>query len=84
MVKTWEESAQAMKTMNITDILTEDEIKVAYKIWKERQPRFAQTIEAALIRPNLPRIEQHLGQQMDPGYLAYAVEFVFMQAERQA
>jgi hypothetical protein len=73
-----------MKTMNITDILTEDEIKLAYKLWKQQQPCFAQTIEAALIIPNIQRIEQRLGQEMDSKYLAYAVEFVFLQAEKRA
>jgi hypothetical protein len=43
--------------------------------------QFASKVAAELIRPNIARINQRLGQENNPSYSAHAVEYVFSQAE---
>ena len=75
-----------MKTVSITQFLTEAEIQRALELWNKRTTdrkigwNDARCICDEIIRPNIERIKRALGQENDPMYLAYAVEFVMMQA----
>lgn len=75
-----------MKTITIDQFLTPDEIKVARKMYQACKEEgtlsfYAKNVSAVLIRPNMARINAKLGQENDPMYLAYAVEYVMMQSE---
>jgi len=59
-----------VKQVGIVDFLTEEEIARAGELGK------AVDIEREIIRPNIDRINAALGQENDPMYLAYAVEYV--------
>jgi hypothetical protein len=66
-----------MKTANITDFLTPAEIDQAIAIYRTAQPgTFNRLLTEQIIAPNMERINKALGQENDPRYLAYAVEFV--------
>ena len=71
-----------MKTCTITDILTEEEIVQARKLYRQLKDtgRFATEVCKTLIEPNMARINHRTGQENDPKYLAYAVEYVLSQA----
>jgi len=60
------------QTMTIDAFLTEDEIRRAAQL----EDRIA--VRDQLIIPNMDRINAALGQNNDPDYLAYAVEYVMI------
>lgn len=65
-----------MLKVTIDQFLTEKEIKKAMKL------RTAKLIADQIITPNLERINAALGQENDPMFLGYAVEYVISQASR--
>ena len=69
-----------IKTITIDQFLTSAEIEKARKLYTELKDTgsFAQTIEEEIITPNIERINQALGQENHPGYLAYVIEYVMM------
>lgn len=71
-----------MKTITINQFLTDAEIAQAAKLYEELKDtgRFAATVDEKIITPNIARINTALGQENDPRYLAYCVEYVMMQA----
>jgi len=71
--------------MTLKDFLTDAELARAIEIWHELKGtgRFAAEVERQLIAPNMARINQALGQENHPRYLAYAVEFVLTECEHQ-
>lgn len=64
-----------MKQIKLTDFLTLPEIGQAFALGD------ANAICALVIEPNISRINLALGQENDPMYLAYAVEYVRGQCE---
>jgi len=58
-----------MRSTTISSFLTTDEIHACQKL------QTAKKICEAIIQPNIQRINQKLGQENDPMYLAYAVEY---------
>jgi hypothetical protein len=67
------------KTVTLPDFLTGSEIAKASKLYKECQYRrvpFAPECERQIILPVINRINAELGQENDPRFLAYAVEYV--------
>ena len=67
-----------MKTMNLGDILTDDEINRAILL------RNRKDVRDQLIRPNMGRINASLGQENDADYLSFAVEYVMKKAGKWA
>lgn len=66
------------KTISLTDFLTKKEIDLALRLYKTAAPgTFNKTIVPKIIEPNLARINAALGQENDPRYLGYMVEYVF-------
>ena len=59
-----------MKQMTIFDFLTEAEVEQAAKLCD----RIA--VRDQLIAPNMERINKALGQENDPDYLSFCVEYV--------
>lgn len=72
-----------MKTATIADFLTHEEIKKATKLYQEvgGTPTFAKTCRDEIILPVITRINKQLGQENDPLYLAYAVEYSFLKGQ---
>jgi len=61
--------------------LTVEEVVAAIKIYKEaKEGTFAHKCAEDIITPVLPRINAKLGQENHPLYLAYMVEYVFIQS----
>jgi hypothetical protein len=63
-----------MKQVAISDFLTDAEIEKAIKLKSQK------AVREQIIEPNIERINQTLGQENDPAYLAYAVEYVLRRA----
>lgn len=59
-----------MKKVALLDFLTPAEIEQARKL------KSASEIKRKIVDPNLRRINAALGQQNDPMYLAYMIEYV--------
>ena len=76
-----------MKTVTLPEFLTDAEIRIATNLWKNRNTAlaaisgksYAQAICERIIRPNIDRINKALGQENDPMFLSYAVEYVMSQ-----
>lgn len=66
------------KTATIGDFLTDEEILLAAKIYREDPEGSHKEIKARIIVPNLERINKSLGQDNDPDYLTFAVEFALV------
>ena len=68
----------------LTDFLTDAEVMLAAQMWRgkwlEDGKTFAQRVADKLIIPNMDRINKALGQENDPMYLAYCVEYVLGKA----
>lgn len=65
--------------VSLPDFLTGSEIAQASRLWRvcqrSKEP-FAPRCEREIIRPVIARINESLGQENDPRFLAYAVEYV--------
>ena len=71
------------KQVVITDFLTEDEIALALQLFNDpnRTKPYSEVVCEQITRPNLSRINRALGQDNDPKYLAYMVEYVMTQVK---
>ena len=69
------------KQITINQFLTPAEIERAAKLYETLADtgKFAATIDAEIIAPNMARINAALGQENNSRFLAYAVEYVFGQ-----
>jgi hypothetical protein len=70
-----------MKTIAITQFLTEAQIRLARRLYvkSKGQGDAVAQIHAQVIEPNLAAINEKIGQENDARYLAYAVVDVFNQ-----
>lgn len=77
-------TAKAVKTITLLQFLTEAQIAEAFTLYKNHGGIDAKgKIQKQLIEPNMGAINKKLGQENDPGYLAYAVVYAFSQADEQ-
>jgi len=68
------------KKVRISDFLTPEETIAAIRIYGEaREGTFAKKCADEIITPVLPRINKKLGQENHALFLAYMVEYVFIQ-----
>jgi hypothetical protein len=67
------------KSVKLTDFLTAAQIKAAEKLWKDPYAFHKNVVEQILV-PNMAEINRKLGQENDAGYLAYAIEYIFIKA----
>jgi hypothetical protein len=70
-----------MKMVAVADFLTPEEIERAIKLYRavDRPQYFAGRCRDEIIAPVIDRINEDLGQENDPSYLAYAVEYALSQ-----
>ena len=73
---------QEVKTVGLADFLTEAQIVEAVRLFQIHGDRAADQIRARVIEPNMKTINEKLGQENDPRYLAYAVVHVLTQARQ--
>ncbi len=65
--------------ISVNEILTPQELKTAKKLYLTVGiGNFAKECSAQIIAPVIDRINAKLGQENDPTYLAYAVEYTFL------
>lgn len=66
-------------TIFVSEILTKEEISSAKKLYDSVDiGSFAKECSSQIIAPVIDRINNQLGQENDPTYLAYAVEHTFL------
>lgn len=72
-----------MKQIAITDFLTAAEIARAQALWRQLRGtgQFVAAVDAQIITPQMARINAALGQENNSRFLAYAVEYVFGEAD---
>lgn len=67
------------KTIFVSEILTQPELAAAKKLYDTVDiHKFAKECSSQIIAPVIDRINKKLGQENDPTYLAYAVEYSFL------
>lgn len=71
------------KMMRITDFLSQRQIVEAARLLEAHKTQAAREICEKIIRPNLKSINKKLGQENDPMYLAYAVEYVLTESKKR-
>ena len=64
------------RRITIDMFLTHEEVALAQKMYRDSPNTFHKDFMEQVIVPNIDRINAALGQENDPGYLAYAVEYV--------
>lgn len=70
------------KKVSIDQFLTPQEIRDARKLYRDAESgTFMARCAKEVIEPNTARINESLGQENDPLFLAYAVEYTFMQGD---
>lgn len=71
------------RQITLGQFLTDDEIHQCIELYGKLKGtgQVATTIDEKVVRPNIQRINQALGQENDPRYLAYVVEYVMMEAD---
>jgi len=72
-----------MKSVAIQDFLTQGEIERAIDLYAkcaadDNSAPFSILCEREIIEPAIDRINKTLGQENDPKYLAYCVEYTMM------
>jgi hypothetical protein len=67
-----------MKQATLPDFLTADEIDRCVALFREHGATgaFVDAVVKEITAPNIARIDKALGQENDPRYLAYAIEYV--------
>jgi hypothetical protein len=73
------------KTVAISDFFTAAELSRALDLYEECKRegmRFNQRCADQIIKPVLDRINETTGQENDPSYLAYALEYAIMKSGR--
>lgn len=71
-----------MKFIELREILSEEEIRAAFRIYKSDPSGMgARKIAKEIIEPKIEEINARLGQDNDPLYLAYACEYAFTQTD---
>ncbi len=69
-----------MKTVSVTSFLTKKELYEAATLAQyTKNGKLATTICEKIIKPNIERINHKLGQENDPMFLAYMVEYALGQ-----
>lgn len=69
------------KNMTLPEFLTEAQIEAALKLYKETPTeKLNKALREQILEPNMEEINRKLGQENDPAYLAYAIEYVFNSA----
>lgn len=72
---------QPRRDVAITDFLTPEQITKAWKMYENGPAHtFVKRCAEEIIEPNLPEINEKLGQENNALYLAYAVQYVFNSA----
>jgi hypothetical protein len=71
-----------MKTFTLPQFLTEAQIVEATLLYEISGIDATEQILERVIEPNMAAINEKLGQENDPRYLAYAVVYVLSQAAR--
>lgn len=70
-----------VKTLPLGSILTNKEMKEALKLYEKAEAgRFAERCASEIIRPVIDRINKDSGQENDPKYLAYCVEYAILKS----
>jgi hypothetical protein len=66
------------KVTSLSDFLRREQVTAALKLYRTAPAgTFAQRCADEIISPNIEEINLRLGQENDPKYLAYLVEYVF-------
>lgn len=68
-----------MKQVSIDNFLTDAE---AIAFYNNDRASFHSLCRDSLIVPNMERINEALGQENDPDYLAYTVEYALLHTEK--
>lgn len=68
--------------VNLPDILTEAQIAHASRLYKAHGMDAVGRIQAEVIEPNMSAINEKLGQDNSARYVAYAIVYVFSEAEQ--
>ena len=73
-----------MKEVTINQFLTHEQIARCVKLYAQLADtgKFARTVAEEVIKPNLAEINRKLGQENDPMYLAYAVEYTMLRSRQ--
>jgi hypothetical protein len=67
------------RTFTLNDILTEQEVILVTKIYRNDNSHFRKRVHDEIVLPNMDRINKALGQENDPGFITHAIEYVMMQ-----
>ena len=62
----------------IGDFLEINEIREAVRLYLDDKDEFHDQCVDQIIKPNIDRIKKAAGGEVDPDYLAYALEFALM------
>lgn len=75
------------KHMLITDFLTLDQIKQASDIYERHLGLVGgamhEEIKRLVVLPNMAQINAKIGQENDPDYITYAIEYVIGASKKQ-
>lgn len=71
------------KSITIGELFTDAELAKARLLWKRgiRDGELKAAIEQDIVVPDLKDIEARAGQEMDSGYVAYALVYYLMQLD---
>ncbi|MCK1671080.1 hypothetical protein [Bradyrhizobium sp. 150] len=70
-----------MKTITISDVFTDAEIKKAQKLFAKCKPgQFNKLVVEQIVQPAMPRINKATGQENDARYFGYLLEHAITQA----
>jgi hypothetical protein len=71
------------RTIQITDVFTDEQIEAAVELYESCSPgTFNAAVVEKIVQPALSRINQVTGQENDPKYWGYALEYAITQSRR--
>ena len=66
----------SMKTVG--DLFNEHELERTVELWRGDRDVFRSRVQAEVIEPAMPRINAETGQENDPAFLAYVLEYALL------
>lgn len=69
------------KTFNFGQLLTDDELVLAAALYMEHRDSIElhNMLRIEIIEPAMARIDARLGQENDPGFMAFALQYALQQ-----
>lgn len=70
-----------MPYVRLSDFMTTRDIRAAVRLWNTDRANFHRRVRDEIVCPAMAEINRKTGQENDPDFVAYSIEYVFTEAK---